>query len=65
MADAIEVLEVRLEGVGHPPSRVGILTRDPGDIVRFVADDAYIDLVGARDLASGPEAVACLPATTS
>jgi serine/threonine-protein kinase HipA len=50
MADAIEALEVRLEGVGHPPCRVGILARDPGGNVRFVVDDTYIDLGPTRPI---------------
>lgn len=50
MADAIEALEVRLEGLGHAPRRAGILTRDLGGNVRFVVDDAYIDLGPTRPI---------------
>lgn len=50
MADPIESLEVRLEGVGHTACRAGVLSRDPGGNVRFVLDDAYIDLGPARPI---------------
>lgn len=50
MPDAIDALEVGLASIGHAPCRVGILTRDPGGNVRFVVDDAYLDLGPTRPI---------------
>lgn len=52
MNSRAEELSVHLVGNGHPPVRVGILSRDEVDNVQFIVDNAYLELGPKRPLLS-------------